>query len=79
MEKKVMNIGAVVELTGLTERQIRYYEERKLIFPERTKGLTRKYSFQDVEKLREIHKQLTYGHNTFEIKELFKKKKLSLQ
>ena len=40
-EKKVMTIGIVCELTGLSERQIRYYEERKLIFPERTNGKTR--------------------------------------
>lgn len=30
--RKVISIGTVSELTGLSERQIRYYEERKLIF-----------------------------------------------
>ncbi|GAA3330581.1 MerR family transcriptional regulator TnrA [Ectobacillus funiculus] len=32
-DKKVITIGTVSEITGLSERQIRYYEERKLIFP----------------------------------------------
>ena len=37
-ERKVITIGIVSELTGLSERQIRYYESRKLIFPERSKS-----------------------------------------
>ena len=49
--KKVMTIGTVKELTGLTERRIRYYEERKLIFPERSKAGMRRYSFLDIELL----------------------------
>ena len=57
MESKVMSIGVVCELTGLTERQIRYYEERKLIFPERTKGGNRRYSFEDVKSIQEIHQK----------------------
>ncbi|RBN40202.1 MerR family DNA-binding transcriptional regulator, partial [Priestia megaterium] len=31
-----MSIGIVKELTGLSERQIRYYEKRSLLFPDRT-------------------------------------------
>jgi MerR family transcriptional regulator, global nitrogen regulator len=27
-DKKVISMGTIVELTGLSERQIRYYEER---------------------------------------------------
>jgi MerR family transcriptional regulator, global nitrogen regulator len=51
--KKAISIGIVSELTKLSQRQIRYYEERKLIFPDRSKGI-RKYSFADVEQLMEI-------------------------
>lgn len=69
MESKVMSIGAVRDLTGLSERQIRYYEERKLIFPERTKGGNRRYSFEDVKKIQEIHQKMLEGFNTFELKE----------
>ncbi|WP_281883520.1 MerR family transcriptional regulator [Paenibacillus sp. YYML68] len=71
MENKIMSIGTVCEMTGLTERQIRYYEERKLIFPSRTHGGTRKYSLEDVETIREIGRQLQEGASTFELKELF--------
>jgi len=74
-EKKVITIGTVSELTGLSERQIRYYEERKLISPERTKGGTRKYSFEDVEKLVLISEKMDKGMGTFEIRKEDKKAK----
>ncbi|MFA9556036.1 MerR family transcriptional regulator [Evansella sp. AB-rgal1] len=67
-EKKVISIGITSELTGLSERQIRYYEERKLVFPERSKGGTRKYSFHDVERLVEIANKIEDGMQTFEIR-----------
>ncbi|MEK8130400.1 MerR family transcriptional regulator [Paenibacillus filicis] len=75
MDKKVISIGSVCEMTGLTERQIRYYEERKLIFPERTKGGNRKYSFEDVELIKAIYRQLREGQNTFELKQLMHSKR----
>jgi MerR family transcriptional regulator, global nitrogen regulator len=71
--KKVITIGVVSELTGLSERQIRYYEERKLIFPERTSGGTRKYSFHDVDRLVDIANKLEDGLHTFEIRTMEKK------
>jgi MerR family transcriptional regulator, global nitrogen regulator len=75
-DKKVISIGTVSEITGLSERQIRYYEERKLIFPHRTKKGTRKYSFNDVERLMEISEKIEEGVQTFEIrKEMLKKEK----
>lgn len=67
--KKVISIGTVKELTNLTERQIRYYEERKLIHPNRTDGGTRKYSFEDIEKLVEINKKIEEGQSTYEIRQ----------
>lgn len=68
MSIKVMTIGTVRELTGLTERQIRYYEEKQLIFPDRTQGGARKYSFEDVDILKEIHTKLQDGFHTFELR-----------
>lgn len=73
-EKKVITIGVMSELTGLSERQIRYYEERKLIFPERSNGGTRKYSFSDVERLVEIANHMEDGLQTFEIRKMQEKK-----
>ena len=68
-ERKVITIGIVSELTGLTERQIRYYEERKLVFPERSLKGSRKYSFADVETLVEIANKREEGVQTFEIRQ----------
>ncbi|WP_054025236.1 MerR family transcriptional regulator [Bacillus sp. FJAT-28004] len=68
MDKQVMNIGTVSELTGLSGRQIRYYEIRKLISPKRTIGGTRKYSFLDIEKLVWISRQMEVGWMTAEIR-----------
>ncbi|MFZ0370861.1 transcriptional regulator [Halobacillus alkaliphilus] len=67
-DKKVISIGTVNELTGLSLRQIRYYEERELIFPERTKRGTRKYSFADVEVLLQIADKREEGVQTYEIR-----------
>ncbi len=73
-DKKVITIGIVSELTGLSERQIRYYEERKLIHPERSKGGTRKFSFADVERLVDIANKMEDGMQTFEIRKMEQKK-----
>ncbi|GGB40231.1 HTH-type transcriptional regulator TnrA [Lentibacillus populi] len=74
-KRKVIPIGPVSELTGLTERQIRYYEERKLIFPERSERGNRKYSFNDVEQLIDIANKREEGVQTFEIrKDMLKEK-----
>ena len=75
-DKKVMTMGVVTELTGLSERQIRYYEERKLIFPERTASGIRKYSFSDIERLMDIAEKIEDGVQTNDIrKELIKREK----
>jgi MerR family transcriptional regulator, global nitrogen regulator len=67
-DKKVITIGIVRELTGLSERQIRYYEERKLIFPARSSGGSRKYSFSDIELLMDIANKMEDGIQTHEIR-----------
>jgi MerR family transcriptional regulator, global nitrogen regulator len=67
-DKKVITIGIVRDLTGLSERQIRYYEERKLIFPERSAGGSRKFSFSDVELLMEIANKIEDGIQTHDIR-----------
>ncbi|MFT9850398.1 MerR family transcriptional regulator [Aneurinibacillus sp. REN35] len=72
-ERKVITIGIVSELTGLSERQIRYYEERKLITPERTAGGTRKFSFADVERLVQIANHMEDGLQTSEIRRMEQK------
>ena len=68
MNEKVISIGTVRELTGLTERQIRYYEEKQLIFPYRSRGGARKFSFEDVERLKVIHTKMKDGFRTYDLR-----------
>ena len=63
-------ISIVMDLTQLSARQIRYYEEHKLIFPTRTKGNRRLFSFNDVDKLLEIKDLLDQGLNMAGIKQV---------
>jgi DNA-binding transcriptional MerR regulator len=75
-DKKVISIGIVSELTGLSLRQIRYYEERHLISPQRTSRGTRKYSFSDVERLMDIANKREDGVQTNEILKEMRKKEM---
>lgn len=64
-------IGIVKQLTELSARQIRYYEENDLITPARTEGNRRMFSFNDVDRLLEIKKLIEQGVNLAGIKQLF--------
>lgn len=63
-------IGIVMQLTELTARQIRYYEQQELIEPARTKGNQRLFSFNDVDRLLEIKSLLEKGLNIAGIKQV---------
>lgn len=63
-------IGIVQKLTELTARQIRYYEQHKLIQPARTEGNQRLFSFNDVERLLEIKKLIDQGINIAGVKKV---------
>lgn len=58
----------VKNLTGLTERRIRYYEEQGLIAPRRTAGGQRLYSPADVERLLRIKLLLHRGKSLEEVR-----------
>ncbi|WP_243386954.1 MerR family transcriptional regulator [Bacillus kexueae] len=64
-------IGIVMQLTELSARQIRYYEEHGLVSPARTEGNRRLFSFNDVDKLLEIKSLIEKGVNMAGIKQLF--------
>jgi len=66
----LFSIGAVMKLTDLTARQIRYYEQHELILPARTSGKQRLFSFNDVEKLLEIKSLIEKGVNIAGIKQV---------
>ncbi|MCH1623693.1 MerR family transcriptional regulator [Ferdinandcohnia quinoae] len=67
-------IGIVMQLTELSARQIRYYEEHGLIFPARTESNRRHYSFYDVDRLLEIKSLLEQKVNLAGIKQILSMK-----
>lgn len=64
-------IGTVMQLTELTARQIRYYEEHELISPARTDGNRRLFSLNDIDRLLEIKDLIDQGINMAGVKQLF--------
>lgn len=66
----VYSIGTVEKLTGLTARQIRYYEAKGLIAPARTKGRQRMYSQEQVDRLLAIKRLMNEGYNLKSIVEM---------
>lgn len=64
-------ISIVKQLTQLSARQIRYYEEHGLVSPARTEGNRRLFSFNDVDRLLEIKSLIEQGVNMAGIKQIF--------
>lgn len=62
-EVPVYPIGVVQKLTGLSGRQIRYYEKVGLLSPHRTQGNQRLYSPEEVDLLLKIKALLAEGLN----------------
>ena len=67
----LLSISIVMQLTELTARQIRYYEEHELVQPHRTEGNRRMFSLNDVDTLLEIKDMLEQGVNMAGIKKVF--------
>lgn len=70
----LLSMSIVMQLTELSARQIRYYEEHHLIEPHRTEGNRRMFSLNDVDILLEIKDYLEQGMNIAKIKKTFAKK-----
>ncbi|SJZ75682.1 MerR family transcriptional regulator, glutamine synthetase repressor [Pilibacter termitis] len=71
----VFPMGAVMKLTELSARQIRYYEEQSLIFPERSDGNRRLFSLNDIDVLLEIKDYLSEGLNMAGVKRMIEMKR----
>lgn len=56
-------ISVAAELSGTAVQNLRVYERRGLLTPERTEGGTRRYSEADVERLVRIRELLDAGLN----------------
>ena len=75
----ILPIGTVRELTLLTDRHIRYYEQQKLIALGRGKGGQRRFSLNDVDRLLEIRDFLDAGDSIKDIQEIFAKQRRKAQ
>jgi len=64
----VYAISVAAELVGTGQQNIRQYERKGLLTPERTDGGTRRYSEQDLETLRRIGVLLDEGLNLAGVK-----------
>lgn len=65
-------IGDVAKRLGITQRSIRYYEERGLIHPARTEGRFRVYEESEVERLKTVLLLKDLGMSIDEIGSLIK-------
>lgn len=60
-EKKI-TMKEAKKRTGLSSRQIRYYDEQNLIFPGRTKGNQRIFSENDIQRMLKIKEFISAGY-----------------
>ncbi len=59
----VYGISVAAELVGMGAQTLRFYEARGLLEPQRTEGGTRRYSANDLDRLRRIGDLLEAGLN----------------
>lgn len=63
VDRGVYGISVAAELVGMGVQTLRLYESRGLLEPERTAGGTRRYSANDLERLRRIGELVAGGLN----------------
>lgn len=66
----LFSMNVVMKLTDLTARQIRYYEEQKLILPNRSEGNRRLFSLNDIDRLLEIKDLIDKGLNIAGVRQI---------
>lgn len=66
----VYGISVTAELSGVGPQTLRLYERRGLIEPGRTGGGTRRYSADDVERVRRIGELVDLGVNLVGVREI---------
>ncbi len=62
-QRGVYGISVAAELVGMGVQNLRAYEARGLLEPDRTEGGTRRYSAEDLDRLRRIGDLLDAGLN----------------
>jgi MerR family glutamine synthetase transcriptional repressor len=61
--EKNITMKEAKEKTGLSSRQIRYYDQQELIFPGRSRGNQRLFSENDIKRLLKIKELLAAGNS----------------
>ncbi|NVY96927.1 MerR family transcriptional regulator [Lactobacillus sp. DCY120] len=64
----VLTVSSTMKLTGLSARQLRYYESFELVKPQRSTGNQRLYSLNDINRLLEIKDYLDSGMTMKEVR-----------
>lgn len=72
----VYPMGVAERLTGLTARQIRYWEQHGLLTPARTQGRHRMYSDGDILRLKEIKRLMAEGLTLERVKSYYASREL---
>ena len=62
-DRAVFSISVAAELTGVNPQMLRVYEQKGLLTPHRTEGGTRRYSGNELERIREIDALIKTGLN----------------
>jgi MerR family transcriptional regulator/heat shock protein HspR len=62
-DRALYGISVAAELTGINPQMLRVYESRGLLEPQRTDGGTRRYSRNDIDKIKQITTLLESGLN----------------
>ncbi|MBM4597921.1 MerR family transcriptional regulator [Rhodococcus hoagii] len=70
VDRGVYGISVTAELSGVGPQTLRLYERRGLLAPDRTGGGTRRYSHEDLERLRRITELVELGVNLTGIREI---------
>ena len=61
--RALYSISIAAELTGINPQMLRVYESKGLLEPQRTEGGTRRYSHNDIDKIKQITTLLQSGLN----------------
>lgn len=72
----ILPIGTAIKLTGLTARQIRYYESNQLIEIARSASNQRLFSLDDLQQLLQIKELMNSEHNLERVRDLLEQMKV---
>lgn len=62
-DRALYGISVAAELTGINPQMLRVYESKGLLEPQRTDGGTRRYSHNDIDRIKQITTLLGSGLN----------------